>query len=126
MKNVVISIVISVVMITAMCFSIDYLNKVTEILGRLNDDIEQSINDEDWEQAYKTSLEFKDKWKDYSKKIKLYSNHQEIDTIEMELRKLDQYIKEMTKDESLASLNVLKFLLNHLSELEKIRFQNIF
>lgn len=113
-------------MIIAMSFSINYLNKVSQNLGSLNDEINQNINDGDWDKAYKTSMEFTDNWKDYSKKIKLFLNHQEIDNIEMELSKLPQYIQEMTKDEALASVHVLKFLLDHIAELEKIKIQNIF
>ena len=126
MKNVVISLIISAIMIVAMSFSIKYLNKASQKLGKLNTDIEQQITDDNWDRAYKTSLEFTDKWNDYSKKIKLFSNHQEIDNIEMELRKLPQYIKEMTKDEALTSVHVLKFLLDHIAELEKIKIHNIF
>ena len=113
-------------MIIAMSFSIKYLNKVSQDLERLNDEIEQYIADDNWDEAYKASIDFTEKWTDYSKKIKLYLNHQEIDNIEMELRKLPEYIKEMTKDESLASVHVLKFLVDHISELEKIKMQNIF
>ncbi len=126
MKNIVISLMISVIMILAMSFSIKYLNKVSQDLGRLNDEIEHYIADDNWDEAYKASIDFTEKWIDYSKKIKLYLNHQEIDNIEMELMKLPQYIKEMTKDESLASVHVLKFLVDHISELEKIKLQNIF
>ena len=126
MKNIVISLMISVIMIIAMSFSIRYLNKVSQNLGKLNDEIEQYIADDNWDEAYKASIDFTEKWTDYSKKIKLYLNHQEIDNIEMELMRLPQYIKEMTKDESLASVHVLKFLVDHISELEKIKLQNIF
>lgn len=126
MKNVVISLIISVTMIITMSFSIKYLNKVSHDLGRLNDEIEQNITDGNWDKAYTTTIEFTEKWKDYSKKIKVFLNHQEIDNIEMELSKLPQYIKEKTRDESLASSYVLKFLLDHIAELEKIKIQNIF
>ena len=126
MKNVVISLIISVIMVVAMSFSIKYLNKVSQNLGRLNDDIELQLTDDNWDRAYETSIELTDKWKGYSKKIKLFSNHQEIDNIEIELWKLPQYIKEKTKDEALASVHVLKFLLDHIAELEKIKIQNIF
>ncbi len=126
MKNIVISLIISVIMIIAMSLSIKYLNKVSQDLGGLNDEIEQYIADDNWDEAYKASIDFTEKWTNYSKKIKLYLNHQEIDNIEMELKKLPQYIKEMTKDESLASVHVLKFLVDHISELEKIKIQNIF
>lgn len=126
MKNVVISLIISVIMIISMSFSIKYLNKASQNLVRLNDEIEKNITDGNWDRAYNTTIELTDKWKDYSKKIKLFSNHQEIDNIEMELQKLPQYIKEETKDESLASAYVLKFLLNHIADLEKIKLENIF
>ncbi|HHU71835.1 MAG TPA: DUF4363 family protein [Clostridiales bacterium] len=126
MKNIVISLIISVIMIISMSFSIKYLNNVSQDLVRLNDEIEKSITDGNWDRAYNTTIELTEKWKDYSKKIKLFSNHDEIDNIEMELQKLPQYIKEKTKDESLASTYVLKFLLNHIADLEKVNIENIF
>lgn len=113
-------------MVIAISFSISYLNKACRNLEKLNDDIEQQINDDNWDKAYKTSIELTEKWKDYSKKIKLFTNHQEIDNIETELWRLPQYIKEQTKDEALACVYVLKFFLNHISELEKVKIQNIF
>ena len=70
-------------------------------------------------------MEFTEKWKDYSEKLKLFVDHQELDKIEMELWKLPQYIKEKTKEESLASIHVLKYLVGHLTELEKVNIQNI-
>lgn len=126
MKSVVISLLISVTMIITMSFSIKYLNEASQNLGRLNDEIEENIADGNWDVAYKATIEFTEKWKDYSKKIKIFFNHQEIDNIEIELQKLPQYIKEKTKDEALASSHVLKFLLNHIAELEKIKIQNVF
>lgn len=126
MKNIVISLIISVIMIISMSFSIKYLNNVSQDLVRLNDEIEKSITNGNWDRAYNTTIELTEKWKDYSKKIKLFSNHDEIDNIEMELQKLPQYIKEKTKDESLASTYVLKFLLNHIADLEKVNIENIF
>ncbi|NLK28355.1 MAG: DUF4363 family protein [Clostridiales bacterium] len=126
MKNVVVSFILLFIMIIGITFSLRYLNRVSDDLGKLNDEIEQYITDNNWNEAYKSSLEYTEKWRNYSKIIKLFIDHQEIDNIEMELWKLPQYIKEMTKDESLACVHVLKFLVNHISDLEKVNFQNIF
>lgn len=125
MRNVVLVVLISAIMIITISFSIIYLNKISQDLGKHSSEIEQDIIDDNWDKAYKASLEFTNKWEDYSKKIKLFANHQEIDNIEMEITKLPQYIKERTKYESLASINVLKFLLDHISDLEKVKIQNI-
>ena len=126
MRNAVLSFIIFVIMIIIMSFSISYLNKVSVNLEKLNDNIEEYINDDKWDKAYETSLEFRKRWESYSKNIKLFVNHEEIDNIEIELSKLPQYAKEKNKDESLASTQVLKFLIDHISSLEKINIQNIF
>lgn len=126
MRNVVLVLLISVIMIITISFSIRYLNEVSQDLGKLSGEIERDIIDDNWDEAYKTTLEFTNKWEDHSRKIKLFANHQEIDNIEITISKLPQYIKERTKDESLACINVLKFLLNHISELEKVKIQNVF
>lgn len=112
-------------MLISIAFSLNYLNKASDYLGKLNDEIEQFITDNNWDKAYKASIEYTEKWKDYSKKLKLFVDHQEMDKIETELWKLPQYIKEKTKEESLACVHVLKFLVDHISEIEKVKIQNI-
>jgi predicted PurR-regulated permease PerM len=126
MKSISISIIIFAAMILCIVFSTNYLNKITNNLQTLNDNLEEYVSKEQWEKAYNTSLEYTHKWENHSKIVKLFVNHQEIDNIEMELWKLPQYVKEKSKDESLASIHVLKFLLNHITNLEKINTQNIF
>lgn len=126
MKNVVISLLIFIIMVISIAFSLNYLNKVSDDLGRLNDEIEQYITDNDWDKAYKSSIEYTEKWKDYSEKLKLFVDHQEMDKIEIELWRMPQYIKERNKEESLATVHVLNFLVNHISDLERVNIQNIF
>jgi hypothetical protein len=113
-------------MVTAIFCSINYLNSVSSKLQKLNNDMEKYITDDNWDKAYKTSMTFVDEWEIHSKVIKAFVNHQEIDNVELELWKLPQYVKQGTKDEALASLHVLKFLLSHISNLEKVNIQNIF
>jgi hypothetical protein len=126
MKNVVIALLIMIIMVISITFSLNYLNNTTDDLRGLNDEIEQYINDNNWDEAYKASIEYTQKWSDYSKTLKLFIDHQEMDQIEIELWKLPQYIKEQTKDDSLATVHVLKFLVDHISEIEKVNIQNIF
>lgn len=125
MKNVVISLILFTIMVIGIAFSLNYLRKVTDDLGRLNDEIEQNITDSNWDKAYESSIKYTEKWNDYSEKLKLFVDHQEMDKIETELWRLLQYIKEKSKEESLASIFVLKYLVDHISELEKVNIQNI-
>ena len=73
-------------MIVTMSFSIKYLNNVSDELVSINDEIQENITDDNWDKAYKNTMELTEKWNNYSKKIKIFVNHQEIDSIEIELR----------------------------------------
>lgn len=126
MRNFAISIIIFLIVLLCIFFSINYLSRISSNLGKLNDELEEHITNDDWEKAYKTSMDVTQKWQKHSKIIKIFVNHQEIDNIELELWKLPQYVKEGTKDEALASVHVLKFLLAHIYNLEKVNIQNIF
>jgi predicted RND superfamily exporter protein len=126
MRNVIIAVLAFIVMVALMFFSINYLNKISSNLQKLNDDLEQYITDDNWDKAYKSSMEFTHRWEKHSKIIKVFVNHQEIDNVEMELWKLPQYVKQHTKDEALASVHVLKFILAHITNLEKVNLQNVF
>jgi len=113
-------------MIIAMTFSLSYLNKITYNLENLNKKIETYINNQNWDEAYNAASDFSEKWEKHTNVIKLFVNHQELDNIEIELCKLTQFVKEKTPDESLANVHTLDFLLNHITNLEKINLQNIF
>lgn len=126
MKKIIVSLSIFVVMIIGMIFSIQYLNKVCKDLEDISSSIETYINEDNMNKAYETSLSLTKKWKKYSESISIFVNHQEIDNIETELSKIPQYIKEDSKEESLASVRVLAFFLNHVKNMEKITIQNIF
>lgn len=126
MKGVIISISIFFVMLIGIFFSINYLNKVCTKLDNLNKEIEISIENKSWTKAYDNSIKFLNQWDNYSRKISIFVNHAEIDNINSELWKLTQYTKCKTEEEALASSHVIKFLLEHIVNLEKVNAENIF
>ncbi|WP_032122257.1 DUF4363 family protein [Clostridium amazonitimonense] len=125
MKNIIISFSLFTIMVLTMIFSINYLNKSCASLRDTCDKLEDSISNEDWDISYEASLKFLDDIQKNSKLISIFIDHQELDNISNELYKLTQYIKGEIKEESLASLHVIKFYLNHVQELQKINVQNI-
>lgn len=126
MKNVIISFTIFICMLILSMFSVMYLNKICNELQALDATIENQVNSASFDTAYKTSVEFLNKWNKYSNTISVFVNHAEIDNINNELWKLTQYTKCENKDESLASTHVLKFFLEHIANMEKVNIQNIF
>lgn len=126
MKNMIISFSLFVVMILSMSFSIVYLNKTCKSLLECCDKLEEDISDERWNNIYEDSLDFLHKVQKDSKTLSIFIDHQELDNMSNELYKFTQYTKWENKEESLASLHVVKFYLNHIQELQKINIQNIF
>lgn len=126
MKSIVASFIIFIVMVISIFFSINYLNQVCTKLEGLDIQIERNIDNGDWTKAYDNSLKFLKQWDNYSKKISVFVDHEEIDNINNELWKLTQYTKVKNKDESLASNHVIKFFLDHIADMEKVNLQNIF
>lgn len=125
MKNVFISFLIFISMLFSIIFSVNYLNQIYSNINSLNLQLEKHIIAEDWKNSYKTVTTIDTNWSDYSNKLFMFVNHEEIDSISSELKKLSQYILCENKDESLASLNSINFFLKHIVHLEEISLENI-
>ncbi|QBD84089.1 DUF4363 family protein [Clostridium tetani] len=125
MKNVFISFLIFVSMLFPIIFSVNYLNQIYSNINSLNLQLESYVITEDWENSHKVINKIDTTWSDYSSKLFMFVNHQEIDIISSELKKLSQYILCKNKDESLASLHSINFFLKHIVHLEEISIENI-
>lgn len=125
MKNVIASFTIFIALILVILFSINYLNKTCNSFQQLSTNLEEITDDENWEESYKLSLKLLNDWNAKSKTICMFVHHQEIDNINNEIWKLTQYTKTKNKDETLASIHVIKFFLNHIADLEKVNIENI-
>lgn len=126
MKNVVISFLIFILMMVGIFFSLDYLNDVsTEILS-LSQCIEEHIVDDNWDLAYKGSMDLLQKWEDSSKIISMFTNDTDIHSLSDEIVKLTQFIKSETKDESLVTTHLIKYFMNHIKDMQNVNLENIF
>lgn len=125
MKNVFISFLIFILMLFGILFSVNYLNQIYSNINSLNSQLENHIVNEEWKSSNKIVKELNSNWEKYSDKLFMFINHQEIDSISSELKKLSQYILCESKDESLASLHSINFFLEHIINLEKISLENI-
>lgn len=125
MKNVFISFLIFILMLFCIIFSVNYLNQIYCNIDTLNLQLENHIVNDEWESSNEIVNEIDKNWSKYSDKLFMFVNHQEIDSISSELKKLSQYILCQSKDESLASLHSINFFLEHIIKLEKISLENI-
>lgn len=126
MKNTVISILIFILMMIGIFFSINYINSMSTNLVSICDELEIDVINNNWINAYTTSIKLLEKWSKHSSIISLYVNSSELDTLNNEIIKLTQYIECETKDESLVTIHVIKYLIKDIDSMQKFNLQNIF
>lgn len=126
MKSIIISFTIFVLMIFCIIFSVNYLNHICTRLQDSNLQVEKSIQLNSRDEAYKNSQNFTTEWKKYSPKLAIFSDHDEMEDISNEMRKLTQYINHRDSEESLSSTNVIQNSLKRIMEMQRLNIENLF
>lgn len=126
MRSSIAAIVMFIIMILCMLFSINYLKNTTAELEYSNTKIEEALNSNSFENASKSLNEFKNIWGNYSHNISIFTNHNELDDINVQIEKLTQNIAYKNKMESLISTNTISNILEGINEMEKLNIQNLF
>lgn len=102
------------------------LIKVCDHVSQHCEKIEESLNNNDLESAYKYSLEIKNHLEENSTPIAIYVNHTDINNINNEVIRLSQYIKKKEMPEAYASVHTIKYSCKYIHELESVSMKNIF
>lgn len=126
MKNVLIAFSLFVIMMFGIFLSVNVINRSCIQLQNLNCALENDIIKENYQGAYKLSLNYIAKWKDASKLLSVYEHHEDLDHIDSEILKLTQYIKIKDKSEGLATVHNMKYLIEHIMAHEKVSISNVF
>lgn len=126
MKSSIASVLIFILMIICMAFSVNYLKTINTSLENSSVNIENAIKSDSYEKAENLSKEFTKMWNKNSNKISIFTNHNEIDSINSELLKLKQHIAYKNKEESLVSINIIRGIIKSITEMENLNIVNLF
>ncbi|NLN49464.1 MAG: DUF4363 family protein [Clostridiales bacterium] len=125
MKQLILSIIIVVVILSLGVFTIKTIGKEAENLNTLLIEIENSVYDDNWAEANIVSESIEELWDKYKKEWPMLIDHLEIDNLSSKLAELRAYITSSNKDETLAKVAALKILVKHIPEKESFIIQNI-
>lgn len=126
MKNILAAFSLFILMIIGIFLSTKAINRSCTHLQDLNSTLENYIIKENYQDAYNLSLNYIDEWKKTSKFLTIYIHHEDLDHVDNEVLKLTQYIKIKDKSEALATVHVMKYLVDHIILHEKVSISNIF
>lgn len=125
MKPLIIIFLLTAVIITAGCLTLNALAEESAKLDNSLSELEKDIENMNWEAAAKGLKEFHNNWDRISKLWTMLIDHYEIDNIELAIAELDSYIKTQNKSQALAQLSSVKALIKHIPQKEALSFRNL-
>ncbi len=88
--------------------------------------IEQTLEESQWEQALVKTNELERTWEERTKWWPSFLDHQEIDNIEFTMTKTREYIANENTPLAWAHLAELKLMIKHVPKKESLTIENIF
>ncbi len=125
MRLLVILIALFAAIITAGFWTNHLLEASTAGLLENMDKIGVEIKKENWENAYRQTIDLEKVWDEKARWWPMVLDHQEMDNIEFALARFKEYVD--TRDLSLSrgQLAELRLMIKHIPEKESIRIKNI-
>lgn len=126
MKNVYIAFCLFFLMIIGIFLSTNIINRKCDNLQNLNYELESYIIKDNYKDAYDLSLNYIAQWQKDTRFLTFFIHHEDLDHLDSEVLKLTQYIKIKDRSEGLATVHVMKYLIDHIRCHEKVSLSNIF
>jgi hypothetical protein len=106
--------------------SYQYIQTSTRAFGVPLEAVEQSISNQKWEVAQKELNIAQLCWDKNKTLWPVILDHQETDTIDISIKRLEKYIAAQDVSLSLGEVSALKLLVDHISDTAKFNLRNIF
>ncbi|TYO96010.1 DUF4363 family protein [Desulfallas thermosapovorans] len=121
-----VAVVVVLVLVLAVSFAaLDKLNSSAKDLVEDFSGLEEAIATGNWAAAGRDVEKLAKKWSGHKDWWAIVIDHQEIDNIEMSLIRIGQYIRMQDRALAAGELAVLKKMLEHIPEKEKVNLKNI-
>lgn len=126
MKNTLTSLFIFLCLLGFIIYSHGNLIKICNTINEKCTVLEKSLQEDDWENSYKLSVDLKEYIERSFEPLSVYINHQDSDLLINESLKLSQYSKYEDKSEALSSIHLIKYSTKAIKSLQTPSIQNIF
>lgn len=126
MKSVLIILITLGLILGAGYFTISEVSGTAKVLMSHCIHIRSGIEKDHWEEAQTQLKEFNNLWKDAKSIWTVLINHKEIDTIDITLVRIEEYLKTKEKGLALGEVSVLEYLIKHIPSQERVTLENIF
>ncbi|KUO72868.1 MAG: hypothetical protein APF81_26695 [Desulfosporosinus sp. BRH_c37] len=126
MRTPITIIIIIIILLGGSLASYRYVETNTQIMGALLESVEASITVQKWEGAQAELNIAEQNWNNDNKWWSIILDHQEIDNININMKRLEKYLGVQDVSQSLGEVTTLKLLFEHIFDTELFTLKNIF
>lgn len=125
MKSFIGAVVAFVVVMFGIQIYTSALSRCTDTLEYYTEEIIVSADRLDWQACQNNFQEFLNHWNKAKKWFSVFIHHEEMDLINQALYEIEMYLRYEKQAETAAKANVLKILLEHIPENERLTLENL-
>lgn len=125
MKILIATVIIFTVLLGFSVFAYYYIDHTSGTLAAQVESIEKPAAAKEWSQADLSFSRLNSSWNQISSKWTVLIDHQELDTINITMARIKEFMKTKDLPGSLSELAELKLLFKHIPEKEALNLRNI-
>ncbi|MEA4901093.1 DUF4363 family protein [Desulfitobacterium sp.] len=125
MRSYLIIITIIVLLAGGSFWGNNYINTSTQKLVVFVESADEQIDQHDWEQAHRQLNNLQQAWNETKDVWSVLVNHQEIDTIDITIVRLSEYIQAQNAVLASGEIATLQLLFEHIADAEIFNLKNI-
>ncbi len=124
-KELIVSIVVIICIITINNITWDYTKKITKEIKSNLDDVRISFKSEE-DNVNEKAIKLYEKWEEVDDTLAYYIEHNELEKIKTELTEIRTFSETKEYNNGIESIDKCKYLLEHLDDKTKVTLDNIF
>ena len=125
MKTFLLAIVVTVLVLTGMCFYIHYLNETTRAFDESAKRIEEFMEEKNWDACQKEVESLQENWKKQNNILSAFTDHAELDEIKKTINEISACVRFKNVEETHLHTKKLRILTDRMRENEYPTFENI-
>lgn len=125
MRTLITIVIIVILLLGGSLTSYQYIQNSTQALVVPLETVERSISTKKWTVAQKELNTIRLRWDEDKAWWTVILDHQDIDTIDISIMRLEKYIEAQDVSLSLGEVAALELLVDHISDTAKLNLQNI-
>lgn len=125
MRILVVTLIILAIFVVGTFMLNQYINSSCE---KLLEDIEllnKYVESNEWNEAKTQLVNLKEQWESTKRKWQLFLEHYEMDSIDVAVARLDQYVKIEERSLALGEIAEFRLLISHIKSKESLKLGNI-